>query len=72
MEAYRDTIPKQSKQADSISFYVTKEVFINTDQNLYTPREMRPLELFLALPLSPTTILTPFVQTMSRIWSSSL
>ena len=44
-----------------------EEVFINTEQNLYTLREMRPLELFLALPLSPTTILTPFVQTMSRI-----
>lgn len=26
MEAYRDTIPKQSKQADSISFYVTIEL----------------------------------------------
>ena len=26
METYRDTIPKQSKQADSISFYVTIEL----------------------------------------------
>ena len=27
MEAFRDTIPKQSKQADSISFHVTIELF---------------------------------------------